>query len=204
VARCRNIGRLREESGFSLVELLMSMMLLSLGVMALMGTFDHSRKTTTTAEAQGAAVQVAERHLERLSALPYGEIAHTSTPPSSLDPGNPGYWVENSSPAGFRWDPPGPSSAPLIVSAGGNVPNDLGTWGLDAGETSADSRMSGKAYAYVTWVNDPCASCNATDQTITNDYKRITVAVTADAPSPLTKPVMVSTIVTNPDAIRSS
>ena len=187
--RCAVVG---EESGFSLIELLLAMLLLSVGVMALLGTFDHSRKTTSTAEAQGAAVEVAERHLESISALPYAQIGLSSTPVTSLDPKSPNYWVSNSVPPSFRWDPPGPASAPLVVGGSGSVANDLGSWG--------ESRLSGRAYAYVTWVDDACASCSGTDQGITSDYKRITVAVTADAPSPLTKPVIVSTIVADPTA----
>jgi prepilin-type N-terminal cleavage/methylation domain-containing protein len=190
-------GALRQEDGFTLIEILIAMLLLSLAVMALMGTFDHSRKTTGTAEAQGAAVQVAEQHLERIAALDYGKIAHASAPPTSLDPNHPSYWVTNSAPPSFRWDPAGSPSAtePLVIAPGGTVANDLGAWG--------EARLSGRAYAYVTSVNDACVNCNAADQAITADYRRITVAVTADAPSALTKAVMVSTIVADPEAKRT-
>jgi type II secretory pathway pseudopilin PulG len=189
-------GRLAGEDGHTLIEILIAMLLVSTAVMALMGTFDHSRKTTSTAEAQGAAIQVAERHLERIAALDYVQIGHSTTPPTSLDPNHPSYWVTNSSPASFRWDPANsPATEPLVVGAGGAVANDLGTWG--------EARLSGRIYAYVTTVNDACAGCNAADQAIAADYKRVTVAVTADAPSPLTKPVMVSTVVSDPDAERT-
>ena len=86
-------------------------------------------------------------------------------------------WSRNSSPPAFQWDPASPATAQLVTGGGGTVANDLGTWG--------EARLSGRAYAYVTWVNDavrrPAA---AADQSVTADYKRVTVAVTADAPEP--------------------
>ncbi len=184
--------KLRAEDGFTLIEILVAIMLLSGAVIALMTTFDQSRRTTSTAEAQGAAVQVAEKHLEEIAAMDYADIGLGSAPSASLDPAHPNYWVSNSTPAGFRWDPASPATEPLVT--GGAVSNSRGTWG--------SSRLSGSIYAYVTWVNDTaCVApyCTAADAAITQDYKRITVAVTADAPSPLSKrPVVVSTIVADP------
>ena len=189
--------RLQAEDGFTLIEILVAIMLLSGAVIALMTTFDQSRRTTSTAEAQGAAVQVAEKHLEEIAAMDYADIGLGSAPSSSLDPDHPNYWVSNSTPAGFRWDPASPATESLVT--GGAVSNARGTWG--------SSRLSGSVYAYVTWVNDTyCAvpACTATDAAITQDYKRITVAVTADEPSALAKkPVVVSTIVADPETERS-
>ena len=189
-------SRARDESGFTLIELLIAMMLISLGVMALLGTFDHSRRTSEASEAQEAAVQVGEREVEKIVALGYGPIALSSSPATSSDPTNPNYWVSNSSPASYRYDQKGAgASETLAVAAGGGVNNDGGTWG--------DSRLGGRVYDYVTWVDDPCTACgSATDRAITNDYKRITVAVTANPPSALKKPVLISTIVTDPAATK--
>jgi prepilin-type N-terminal cleavage/methylation domain-containing protein len=185
------------EDGFTLIEILVAILLLSTAVIALMGTFDHSRRTTSTAEAQGAAVQVAEKHLEQIAAMDYAQIGLGSAPGSALDPAHPNYLVTNSSPASFQYDPDAPAAEPLVTT--GTVSNSRGTWGGD--------RLSGSVYAYVTWVNDTaCVApdpCSTADAAITQDYKRITVAVTADAPSPLSKrPVFVSTIVADPDAVQ--
>jgi prepilin-type N-terminal cleavage/methylation domain-containing protein len=189
---------LAAEDGFTLIEILVAILLLSVAVIALMGTFDHSRKTTSTAEAQGAAVQVAEKHLEQIAALPYAQVGLGSPPTSSLDPANPNYWVTNSSPAQFRWDPSSPGTEPIVT--GGSVSNYRGTWG--------NARLSGTVYAYVTSVNDTAcvapSPCTTADAAITNDYKRITVAVAADPPNALSKrPVVVSTIVADPTANRT-
>jgi hypothetical protein len=162
-----------------------------------MGTFDHSRRTTSTAEAQGAAVQVAEKHLEEIAAMPYAEIGLGAAPGSALDPAHPNYLVSNSSPASFQYDPDASGTEPLVTT--GTVSNNRGTWGSD--------RLSGSVYAYVTWVNDTaCVApvCTTADAAVSQDYKRITVAVTADQPSALNnRPVVVSTIVSDPEAVQT-
>ena len=196
MAASRTLARrvARAEDGFTLIEILVAILLLSTAVIALMSTFDHSRRTTSTAEAQGAAVQVAEKHLEQIAAMPYDQIGLGAAPSSELDPSHPNYLVTNSSPASFQYDPDVPGSEPLVTS--GTVSNNRGTWGED--------RLGGTVYAYVTWVNDTaCVAphCTTADAAINQDYKRITVAVAADAPSPLSKkPVVVSTIVSDPEA----
>lgn len=197
MAPSRLARRLRSETGFSLIELLIAIMLISVAVMALMGTFDHSRRTTDVSEAQSAATKAGERELERVASLGYSAIAMPAAPVTSLSPNDPNYWVTNSSPASYRWDQAsGGGMEQLVVAAGGAVPNDGGTWG--------NARLGGRVYDYVTWVDDPCGGCTSTaDQAITQDYKRITVAVTANSPSRLTKPVLVSTIVSDPAAKKS-
>lgn len=187
----------RDEDGFTLIEILVAIMLLSVAVIALMGSFDHSRTTTNTAEAQGAAVQVAEQHLEQIASLDYAQIGLVSAPASELDPSHPNYWVTNSSPAEYRWDPSSTGTEPLVT--GGTVENDRGTWG--------SARLGGRVYAYVTWVDDTACTaphCTATDAAVGEDYKRITVAVAVDPPNPLSRrPVVVSTIVSDPQAVRN-
>jgi prepilin-type N-terminal cleavage/methylation domain-containing protein len=197
MARSRLARRLRSDAGFSLIELLIAMMLISVAVMALMSTFDHSRRTTDVSEAQSAATKAGERELERVASLGYSSIAMPVAPTTSLAPNDPNYWVTNSSPAFYRWDQAtGGGTEQLAIASGGGVPNDGGTWG--------NARLGGRVYDYVTWVDDPCGGCTSTtDQGITQDYKRITVAVTANPPSPLTKPVLVSTIVSDPAAKKS-
>ena len=196
MAASRTLARrlARAEDGFTLIEILVAILLLSTAVIALMGTFDHSRRTTSTAEAQGAAVQVAEKHLEEIAALPYDQIGLGAAPSSELDPDHPNYLVTNSSPASFQYDPDAPGSEPLVTP--GSVSNNRGSWGSD--------RLGGTVYAYVTWVNDTaCVAphCTTADAANTQDYKRITVAIAADAPSALSKkPVVVSTIVADPEA----
>jgi hypothetical protein len=85
-------------------------------------------------------------------------------------------------------------SEPLVTT--GTVNNNRGAWG--------GSRLGGTVYAYVTWVNDTACvvpHCTTADAAVSQDYKRITVAVAASEPSMLSnRPVVVSTIVADPEA----
>jgi prepilin-type N-terminal cleavage/methylation domain-containing protein len=174
--------RLASERGFTLIEVLMAACLLAVGVVVLIGTFDYSRKLVTTAEANEVAVHKGHGEVERLMALPYPKIALASTPAQSGNPNHPNYYVQGSS---YRWDQgsTGPQSDPLVVdSANSAVGPQSSTW------TDGQSRLSGSIYRFVTTV----AGTNG-------KAKRITVAVTV-AGSSLKKPVLVSSIVTDPTA----
>lgn len=192
----RSAQALRAEEGFTLVELLMAIVLISLAVLALMGTFDQSRRTTNAAEAQDVAVQAAERELERVRSLGYSAIALRSAPVTSLDPNNPNFEVTNTTPAAYRWDQSAGATGtePLVVNASGGVDNLAGTWGSATG-------LGGRLYDFVTQVDDPCTACSSSqDQAITADYKRITVAASVNPPSELKKPILISTIVSDRNA----
>lgn len=192
----RSARSLRREDGFTLVELLMAIVLISVAVLALMGTFDQSRRTTDAAEGQDVAVKAAARELERVRSLGYAAIALRSAPASSLDPNNPNFAVTNSTPAAYRWDQTAGATGTeqLVVDPAGGIDNLAGTWGDPSG-------LGGRLYDYVTWVDDPCTACDsAQDRAIATDYKRITVAATVNAPSPLKKPILISAIVTDRSA----
>ena len=69
---------------------------MSVGVAATMRVFGAAGRTTVRAQQQQVAVQQAQAEVDRLAALPYGELALTSAPPSSSDPQDPGYKVSGS------------------------------------------------------------------------------------------------------------
>src|SRR6188472_4005062 len=87
--RRRTASRLRHESGFSLIEVLVAALVLSVGVAATMRVFGASGRTTLRAQAQQVAVQEAQAELERLAGVPYPALALTASAPSSSDPRNP-------------------------------------------------------------------------------------------------------------------
>jgi len=87
----------RNETGFTLIEVLIAVTLTSFGVGATMKVFGAAGRTTLSAQAQEVAVQQAQAELERIATLPYGELALTQGPASSSDPNHPGGKVSGTS-----------------------------------------------------------------------------------------------------------
>jgi prepilin-type N-terminal cleavage/methylation domain-containing protein len=182
----RRPGGLARERGFTLIELLVAMTLVAVGAMALITTFDSSRSIVTTAERNEAAAHRAEQEMERILSLDYAAIALTSAPPSSGDPASPNYYVQPGN--RYQWDQgaTGPKTDDLVISVGGSLGGPT-TW------TDGQSRLSGSIHRFVTWVDDPCCAG-------TQDAKRVTVAVTVNGPGGPAKPVLISSLVTDPNA----
>jgi prepilin-type N-terminal cleavage/methylation domain-containing protein len=177
---------LAREDGFTLFELLMAITVLAVGLLALVSSFDHSRDLVSTAEKTEVASHRAERELERILSLPYANVAHASTPASSPDSADPAYYVSGSS---YQYDQgtTGPQSETLAVVSGGSIGASANTW--NDGET----RLTGKIQSFVTWTGDYCTAADRT-----RCAKRVTVAVTVGGSRPLRRPVLISTIMTNP------
>jgi prepilin-type N-terminal cleavage/methylation domain-containing protein len=183
--------RLANEDGFTLFELLIAMAVTAVGLMALVSSFDHSRDLVSVAEKTEVASHQAERAMERTLALPYTQVAHVTAPAHDTDPKNPAYYVSVSG-GTYTWDQnatTGPRSDNLETAANGLVTN-VSNW-----QDSA-SRLTGKTYTFVTRTSDLCnaTGCPAGDQR----GKRVTVAVTVDGPRPLSKPVLISSVMINP------
>lgn len=65
----------RDRRGFTLVELIVGMVLLTIGVMGLVGVSALSIRQSTTADRHSVAANVAASRMERLRALPCASIA---------------------------------------------------------------------------------------------------------------------------------
>jgi Tfp pilus assembly protein PilV len=187
------LARGRSESGFTTIELLLAVMIGSVGVISLIGTFDVSRRVTSYSEMKEAAAHVAEQKMEEARALDYGELAlnGSPTPASASDPDDPAYYLSGTS---YRWnqrsDAPEGHTEPLIIDAtDGKV--------AAAAESWSDGRIGGKVHRYVT-----CASAAADDcdqGADTSAYKRITIAVTVENSLGPQKPILVQTVVSDPN-----
>jgi prepilin-type N-terminal cleavage/methylation domain-containing protein len=177
---------LAAEDGFTLFELLAAITLLAVGLIALVGTFDGSRDLVSVAEKTEVASHRAERELERILALPYASVAHPSTPGSSTDQTSPAAFVSGTS---YQYDQgtTGPRSETLAVVPGSAVGTAPANW------VDSETRLRGRLQSFVTWTGDYCTVVN-------RDLcaKRVTVAVTVDGNRPLRRPVLISTILTNP------
>jgi hypothetical protein len=189
-------ARARSQSGFTTIELLLAMFLCSVGVISLVGTLDVSRRVTSYSEMKEAASHVAEQRMEQLRALDYGALALNGnvTPSSSSDPHNPAYFLEGGG-TSYRWDqsedaPESHTAEPLVIDAtGGEVPAIAQDW--------SDGRIHGKIYRYITCASAAADDCDSGPDT--SAYKRIIVAVTVENAMGPEKPIMVSTLVSDPD-----
>jgi prepilin-type N-terminal cleavage/methylation domain-containing protein len=176
---------LAREDGFTMFELLMAITVLAVGLVALVSSFDHSRNLVSVAEKTEVASHRAERELERILSMSYASVAHPSTPASSPDSASPASYVSGGN---YQYDQgsTGPQSEALAVDGAGLISASPSTW------TDSETRLTGQIQSFVTWTGDYCT----TDRT--RCAKRVTVAVTVGGPRPLGRPVLISTIMTNP------
>ena len=182
----------RSDAGFTLIEILIAVTVMSIGVAATIRTFGAAGRTTLSAQAQQVAVQQAQAELERVATLPYGELALTETPLSSSDPNNPGYKVSGSS-----FTVRSGLSEPLVLSAGEGLAPRVEPGPETFAVGTGGGTITGKVHRYVSWRDETCplSLCEGGENT-----KRVTVAATVDAPfrSSSRPPVWVSTIVVDP------
>ncbi len=97
--RCR-----ASERGFTLVEVLVALLLVSVALMALGGVFDAAGRESLSAQRHEQAISVAQRQLEQIRSLRWDQIGMTSLPthqaagnppndPTPAVPSNPNYYV---------------------------------------------------------------------------------------------------------------
>jgi prepilin-type N-terminal cleavage/methylation domain-containing protein len=189
----RRTANVRREEGFTLIEILIAVTLMSFGVAATMRVFGAAGRTTVRAQQQEVAVHRAQAEVDRLAALPYGELALTSAPLSSSDPQNPGYKVSGSNFA-VRSD----LSEALVLAPGPGATAKVEPGPEDFAVGTGDGTIAGALHRFVTWRDESCPLllCEGEQNT-----KRVIVAVTL-IPLPgsaARAPVWVSTVVVDPD-----
>ena len=182
------------EQGFTLIEVVVAVALISIGVASTIRIFGASGRTVVRAEQSEVAVQQAQSELDKLKTIPYGALALASQPPTSTDPKDPGSRVEGTT---LRIRPD--LAEPFVMTPGaGQTASVLPgpqSFSIGTGQTP----VTGRIYNYVTWRDENCpySLCNGTQNT-----KRVTVAVAVDPTggSSARGPVWVSTVVVDPDA----
>jgi prepilin-type N-terminal cleavage/methylation domain-containing protein len=183
--------RLANEDGFTLFELLIAMAVTAIGLMALVSSFDHSRDLVGVAEKTEVASHQAERAMERVLAMPYAQVAHTTAPTRNSDPKHPAFYV-NVGGTSYQWDQgaTGPRWDDFEVDQVNGQISNVTNW------QDSTSRLTGKTYTFVTRTGDLCSAtaCPTGDQR----GKRVTIAVTVDGPRPLGRPVLISSVMINP------
>jgi prepilin-type N-terminal cleavage/methylation domain-containing protein len=179
---------IRRQEGFTLVEILIATVLVAIGVLSTVGVMASAQKLSLVAERQTTLAHRAQRELERLQSLSYVSLAMTAAPAHSTDPADPDYYARTVGTFQYDRNDSTKTESFAIDSAGAIGPT---------GTPWTDGRLSGYVYDFVTWTTDPkCGpGCPAS-----NDYKRITVMVTLTGAAHPSKPVLVSTVVADPNA----
>jgi prepilin-type N-terminal cleavage/methylation domain-containing protein len=205
--RALGIRRVSGQEGFTLVELLIALALISIGMVAVLSSLDRASDRTLGAQAQEQTISYGQREIERLRTVPYDQLGLSSLAAASGDglqagdgqtnnPKNPNYYVSGSrflikSDYGDKASGTPPNVSPtgeLMVSGGTVTP---GPDTVDVGTIRV------KVYRYVTWRNDP--RCPDSTCPGDQDTKRITVAVVPDEagskPSAKLRPYYFSSVV---------
>ena len=193
----------RSRDGFTIIEVLVAALVLTIGIVSLLASFSSSQKLGTSAEAHQTAVGLAEGELERLRGLKWTTIALSAEPTRSSETGNPTHYEVSPTTAKcagngpteercFEWNWSETAiSEPLVVESGGAITEDPRTVNITVTTaTGAPTRMTFYLYSFVTWANDSgCATsiCKGNE-----DSKRVLVAVTG---SHLNKPVSVLSLI---------
>jgi hypothetical protein len=199
----------------TLVEVAVAGMLLALAAAGLFGAFDAGRRATSYSEEHNVANAIAEREIQRITALPWKDIANNETHQPSAESSSatdPSSYIKSAEcDVGkvlprhkpcyeYDWKT---KLEPLVLEpestlkeAEENVEDPRSFETLTPSKTS---RVTGKIYHYVTWVYDEkCQTANCTSESATNssNYKRITVAVTVTG---VKQPVVLTTLYVNPE-----
>jgi Tfp pilus assembly protein PilV len=183
----------QREDGMTLVEVLIASIVLVVGIFSVIAAYDAVRRLSSSSEAQTVRAQVAEKDMQLLLSGGYAALGLSSTPAHSTDPNNPAYYVNSGS---FQWDLTNTSrTEPLCTSTngcGGSIAPGPTAW--------SSGGQSGNIYRFITWVDDPCDPNAPGICAGTTDYKRVTIMVTQNHMDAPTKPLLISEIVTNPNA----
>jgi prepilin-type N-terminal cleavage/methylation domain-containing protein len=190
--------RLPAEDGFTLIELLVAILVLTDGLLGLIGAFDSARKLNLLSERRTSMAHQAQLEIERLQAIPYEQLAMKSPPSHSTEETNPDFYVKEGG-TEYQYGAASTEAEKVALEASKGVIEPSPSGRKCPGKVGAceweDGPVNGNVYDFVTWHKDTNAKCTKTE-----NYKRLTVVVTAKVPSGNHQPaaVRVSTLIANP------
>lgn len=170
------------EAGFTMTEVLVAILILSIGAMTTFSLLTTATRNAQRAKASQVALEYAEQELEFLRSMKSEQLALMGAPEWVNNPLNPNYRIRNGEFALQR--EPLSTYRDLVVN-GRELPGEKVVEGgiVSSGPTPFTSGdVKGKVYRYIVWRNDP--KCPETVCPTKRDYKQIVVAVQVDkAPS---------------------
>lgn len=172
--------REEREAGFTIVEVLVSILIVSIASMTTFTLMSTATRNAQRAEASQVALEYAEQELELLRSMEDKNLALTTSPSTSTNPNSPNSRVNNGTFALSR-QPVG-NYRNLVVNGGSLYGGGYVTGGtVNPGPTSFSSGdVSGRVYRYIVWRNDE--KCSETSCPGKQDYKQIVVAVRLNTP----------------------
>jgi type II secretory pathway pseudopilin PulG len=168
------------EAGFTIIEVVVATLVLTLGALATFGLLSSATKNTERAKATQVALDRAQRELEALRSLSSEELALLVTPPHSPNPLDPDYRV-NATTGTFALTKEPSAKRPKLVVNGGVANGEPIAGGIvDPGPTPFTSGdVSGEVYRYIVQRDDEvCAAACPGEM----DFKQVIVAVKLDTP----------------------
>lgn len=210
---------LNPESGVTIIEVVIAMVVLVVGVLGMAGGFDGARKLTLLSERRTEMAHRAQLELELLQQEPYARLAMATAPKHEAESVNPDYYV-NSSPTTcksegdgcYAWNEANTKEEEPLVAASANelcegaspktgcgvvasspIKRECTVTTIGACEWK-EGNVTGATYDFVTWHADSgCGTACPKEK----NYKRLTVVVTAKVSSGTHQPNMlrVSTLV---------
>jgi hypothetical protein len=170
-------GRLREEHGFTIIEVLVAALILTLASAALFGVLAAATRNGARAKSTQIALDRAQQELEKLHSLSYEELALTRAPGYLPSPLNPNHRVNITNGTFALKREPQEEFAQMAVDESKGV--------VKPGPIKfEDGDVKGHLYRYIVWRNDPSCPESETGEDLCpgkHDYKQIVVAVTLDS-----------------------
>jgi prepilin-type N-terminal cleavage/methylation domain-containing protein len=187
------------EDGFGLIEVLVSMFILVVGMLALLTAFDSASKLSLLSERQTAMAHRAQMEIERLQATSYKELEMKTTPAHSSSTISPDYYVAEGTPAEYQYGTNTSEKEKLVISA-----KEEGAIATEPKERACskyigacewtDGNVSGYVYDFITRHSE-LSLCKIEAEC----PKRLTVVVTTNVPAgSAPNPVRVSTLLSEP------
>jgi len=199
--------RLAAERGFTIIEALLAIVVMSVGLLAAVSVLETAGRTAYSAERQEQYVAFGQREMERLRTLRFDDLALSVLPshessgsaPGDNNPANPDFYVLDN--GGARTlqikDNYANSGSAAIPGTDANGEPLISGGVVASGEAFSVAGTQGTVYRYISQRTETCTNCTA------GDSKRITLAIVpegADNGAGPKKPIWLTTIVNDPDA----
>ena len=170
--------RLSADSGFTIIEVLVAMMILLIGAIATFQALAAATNNTQRAKESQVLLDVAQQEMEKIRNLDYDRIALTSTPGTSTNSLDPDKRVSGNT---FGLNRDGSNPAQMVVNGGslyggGFVAGGAINPGSIVSTPTAIGDTQVRIWRFVVWQNDAqCGTCGGNQ-----DYKRVVIAVRAE------------------------